>query len=315
MNEKEKQLANVIENGKQCVNVCDKEELVSVKEKENHLSKIKESETFSADEIEKQFTSINNKDESYLNEEKKKECEQNKPENNLGKITSQTQGIKNKTEEDNELSNLDLSQDINDLAETAATDVTDSGIVVNSRNTVDSRNKFNSKKEDSYHILSTGKIKNFPMLKTTINKCNNCNKNKETWDFNQNSIPSDLHTYCGTPADEIEAEVIKTVESIFKKCQDTEKYVPVKEKLVLFESLSRLGRVRSTEDVSLKQQIVTKRARSLHDLSYSVPMAGVREMCKYFENKTEEPTKSMSFEKKQISRRVFIRNMQNVSFA
>lgn len=80
----------------------------------------------------------------------------------------------------------------------------------------------------------------------------------------------------------------KTVEKILKKCQNVETYVPVKEKLVLFESLCRLGRkVRSSEDVSYKIEVETKRARSMHDLSNVGPHVAVREICKYFENKTD----------------------------
>lgn len=69
------------------------------------------------------------------------------------------------------------------------------------------------------------------------------------------------------------------VETLLKKCQNSESYVPVKEKLMLFESLCRLGRkVRSTEDVTVKVEVETaKRTRSLHDLSSCV---AVREMCR-----------------------------------
>ncbi|CAH1993172.1 unnamed protein product [Acanthoscelides obtectus] len=80
----------------------------------------------------------------------------------------------------------------------------------------------------------------------------------------------------------------KQVEDLMKKCQNAENYVPVKEKLFLFESLCKLGRkVRSTEDVSLKIDTSSKRARSLHDLSNINSHIAVREICKYFENKNE----------------------------
>lgn len=82
----------------------------------------------------------------------------------------------------------------------------------------------------------------------------------------------------------------EAVEVLLKKCQNPESYVPVKEKLVLFESLCRLGRkVRSTEDVTFKIEVETKRARSLHDLSSCFGShIAVREICKYFETKGEE---------------------------
>nr|CAH7738891.1 unnamed protein product [Callosobruchus chinensis] len=84
----------------------------------------------------------------------------------------------------------------------------------------------------------------------------------------------------------------KKVEDLMKKCQNVENYVPVKEKLFLFESLCKLGRkVRSTEDVSLKIDTTSKRARSLHDLSNLNSHIAVREICKYFENKNETQEK------------------------
>ncbi|GJQ82244.1 hypothetical protein Trydic_g19444 [Trypoxylus dichotomus] len=80
----------------------------------------------------------------------------------------------------------------------------------------------------------------------------------------------------------------KAFEVLLKKCQNHENYVPVKEKLLLFETLCRLGRKvsRSTEDMHLKPDIATKRARSLHDL-HSVSSTGVRQICRYFEDKCE----------------------------
>lgn len=111
-------------------------------------------------------------------------------------------------------------------------------------------------------------------------------ESSEPYDINRNTIKPPLD-----PVDEVDSRVPvqdeKAVEMLLKKCQNPEKYVPVKEKLVLFESLCRLGRkVRSTEDVNFKIDTETKRARSLHDLSscFGPPIA-VREICKYFENK------------------------------
>ncbi|KAJ8686626.1 hypothetical protein QAD02_022420 [Eretmocerus hayati] len=84
-----------------------------------------------------------------------------------------------------------------------------------------------------------------------------------------------------------EEEVAKLLE----RCQRVDHYVPVREKLTLFESLSRMGGrlARSTEDLGRSSSNPSpqgkQRARSLHDLNRgglkSVP---VREMCRFFEN-------------------------------
>ncbi|XP_050295843.1 uncharacterized protein LOC126735777 [Anthonomus grandis grandis] len=79
----------------------------------------------------------------------------------------------------------------------------------------------------------------------------------------------------------------KVIESLLKKCQNVEVYVPVKEKLFLFESLCKMGRkVKSSEDVSTKPQMpISKRTKSCHDLS-DRPVA-VRDICKYFEERLQ----------------------------
>lgn len=108
----------------------------------------------------------------------------------------------------------------------------------------------------------------------------------------------------------------KTVETILKKCQNVETYVPVKEKLVLFESLCRLGRkVRSTEDVSYRSDVETKRARSMHDLSNVGPHVAVREICKYFENKTDtnDTKKETSNTRRLVCSESQLHNVKNFS--
>lgn len=119
----------------------------------------------------------------------------------------------------------------------------------------------------------------------------------------------------------------KAVEVLLKKCQNPESYVPVKEKLMLFESLCRLGRkVRSTEDVTFKIDMESKRARSLHDLSNCVSThIAVREICKYFENKGEDGERARSFPIANRKNRRLVnsdsqlnnvqRHFHNVSFA
>ncbi|XP_044253694.1 uncharacterized protein LOC123004461 [Tribolium madens] len=108
---------------------------------------------------------------------------------------------------------------------------------------------------------------------------------KTSKDCNSNYIEPPVENPCAVCVTNIEE---KNIENLLKKCQNAESYVPVKEKLILFESLCKLGRkVRSTEDVSCKAASGTKRARSMHDLSNFSPQSAVREICKYFEIKSE----------------------------
>lgn len=110
-----------------------------------------------------------------------------------------------------------------------------------------------------------------------IDKCDSCEQVKPTFIVSPRSPTTD------------EAVQVENVKDLMKKCQNAENYVPVKEKLYLFESLCKLGRkVRSTEDVSLRIDTNTKKARSLHDLSNFNSHIVVREICKYFENKSEQ---------------------------
>lgn len=87
-----------------------------------------------------------------------------------------------------------------------------------------------------------------------------------------------------------EEDVVKLLE----RCQRVDRYVPVREKLTLFESLSRLGGrlARSTEDLgrtsSKSSPRGKQRARSLHDLNRGVRAVPVREMCRFFEGDLEQ---------------------------
>lgn len=99
-------------------------------------------------------------------------------------------------------------------------------------------------------------------------------------------------------------------------CQDTEKYVPVRDKLALFESLCRVGRLaRSSEELAAEaEQAWAPRARSLHDLTRErSPHVPVREICKFFE---KFGSSEVSLENKQtkpspviISQRRFSENL------
>ncbi|XP_018398804.1 PREDICTED: uncharacterized protein LOC108776630 [Cyphomyrmex costatus] len=99
------------------------------------------------------------------------------------------------------------------------------------------------------------------------------------------------------------------VAKLLERCQRVDKYVPVREKLTLFESLSRLGGrlARSTEDLgrtSCKPSPKGKqRARSLHDLNRGARALPVREMCRFFEGDLEQDAcqKTMNLAKTRFS--------------
>lgn len=98
------------------------------------------------------------------------------------------------------------------------------------------------------------------------------------------------------------------VARLLERCQRVDHYVPVREKLTLFESLSRMGGrlARSTEDLGRSSSNPSprgkQRARSLHDLNRggakSVP---VREMCRFFENGQPETPIAITA-KKEVAR-------------
>lgn len=114
--------------------------------------------------------------------------------------------------------------------------------------------------------------------------CDVCDKNLQL----NNSFPSASNLRTDTSYGKDNAIQEKYVQDLLKRCQNTENYVPVKDKLFLFESLCKLGRkVRSTEDVPSKVGPPGgKRAKSLNDLTHNLGSNGaVRQICKYFENK------------------------------
>ncbi|XP_014477430.1 PREDICTED: uncharacterized protein LOC106745925 [Dinoponera quadriceps] len=84
------------------------------------------------------------------------------------------------------------------------------------------------------------------------------------------------------------------VAKLLERCQRVDHYVPVREKLTLFESLSRLGGrlARSTEDLGRTSSKPSprgkQRARSLHDLNRGARAVPVREMCRFFEGDAVE---------------------------
>ncbi|XP_036147720.1 uncharacterized protein LOC105830710 isoform X2 [Monomorium pharaonis] len=102
-----------------------------------------------------------------------------------------------------------------------------------------------------------------------------------------------------------EEDVVKLLE----RCQRVDRYVPVREKLTLFESLSRLGGrlARSTEDLGRTSSKPSprgkQRARSLHDLNRGTKALPVREMCRFFEGDLEQDAcqKTMNLVKTRFS--------------
>lgn len=97
------------------------------------------------------------------------------------------------------------------------------------------------------------------------------------------------------------------VAKLQERCQRVDHYVPVREKLTLFESLSRLGGrlARSTEDLgrtsSKPNPRGKQRARSLHDLNRGVRAVPVREMCRFFEGDLEQEGQKANLAKTRFS--------------
>ena len=99
------------------------------------------------------------------------------------------------------------------------------------------------------------------------------------------------------------------VARLLERCQRVDHYVPVREKLTLFESLSRLGGrlARSTEDLGRASSKPSprgkQRARSLHDLNRGARAVPVREMCRFFEGDVEQDSshKAASLAKTRFS--------------
>lgn len=124
--------------------------------------------------------------------------------------------------------------------------------------------------------------------------CDICDKDSQ---FNISYPPPPSPLQSDSSFEEDVAIEEKYVQDLLRKCQNTESYVPVKDKLFLFESLCKLGRkVRSTEDVPSKVSATSnKRAKSLNDLSHNITSQNVvREICKYFENKNMSNYESRS---------------------
>ncbi|XP_043280726.1 uncharacterized protein DDB_G0287625-like [Venturia canescens] len=107
--------------------------------------------------------------------------------------------------------------------------------------------------------------------------------------------PLSIHDASSSPST-CEEDVAK----LLARCQRVDHYVPVREKLTLFESLSRLGGrlARSTEDLGRSASKPSprgkQRARSLHDLNRAARSVPVREMCRFFEGDLKHGASSTS---------------------
>lgn len=95
------------------------------------------------------------------------------------------------------------------------------------------------------------------------------------------------------------------VAKLLERCQRVDHYVPVREKLTLFESLSRMGGrlARSTEDLGRSINKTPpkgkQRARSLHDLNRGNKPLPVREMCRLFEGGEHDNEHEISLKAKE----------------
>lgn len=112
-------------------------------------------------------------------------------------------------------------------------------------------------------------------------------KSIENWNSNSGRTSSTSLSILTEPPCE------EDVARLLERCQRVDHYVPVREKLTLFESLSRLGGrlARSTEDLGRTSSKPSprgkQRARSLHDLNRGARAVPVREMCRFFEGDVE----------------------------
>lgn len=121
--------------------------------------------------------------------------------------------------------------------------------------------------------------------------CDTCDHDRQ---FN-NSYPSASPLRTDLSSEEDVAIEEKHVQDLLKRCQNTESYVPVKDKLILFESLCKLGRKVGNADDGPSRTASSKRAKSLNDLSHNLGShKAVREICKYFENKKNSVCNSRS---------------------
>lgn len=118
-------------------------------------------------------------------------------------------------------------------------------------------------------------------------------KSMENWNSNgvARTPSTSLSIFTEPPCEE-------DVARLLERCQRVDHYVPVREKLTLFESLSRLGGrlARSTEDLGRTSSKPSprgkQRARSLHDLNRGARAVPVREMCRFFEGDVEQDATS-----------------------
>ncbi|XP_044737841.1 probable serine/threonine-protein kinase clkA [Chrysoperla carnea] len=124
------------------------------------------------------------------------------------------------------------------------------------------------------HVKNSGESKKIDMLRKNTNQLIN------------NNITSQSNV------------IEETVEQLLKKCQNSDNYVPVKDKLVLFESLCKLGRkslinnqnliIGANNNYNNTLSIEKRRTQSMYDLNnnHINGAGGVRQICKYFETQS-----------------------------
>lgn len=117
------------------------------------------------------------------------------------------------------------------------------------------------------------------------NRARSCSPNNETGRSQPRFLSNGREARALSVGLDIESS--SDVEALKQHCQDPENFATVREKLALFETLCRAGRLaRSSEELAAATEkgLSGPRARSLHDLTRSrSPQVPVREMCKFFE--------------------------------
>lgn len=162
---------------------------------------------------------------------------------------------------------------------------------------------------NNYEALNVRRKERLTPQVSTVSLVNN-NNNSDCFAVTRMEIQCNNDNNCPVPMNS-EAVIIlppkspceEDVARLLERCQRVDRYVPVSEKLTLFESLSKLGGrlARSTEDLGRTSTMPTprgkKRATSLHDLNRGVKSVPVREMCRLFEGEKDRDDRKLEMPK------------------